>query len=168
MLAGAPWRRGWLRHRGETVAGRGADADGWGLPGRDATGRGAPLRNGRARRGAEASGRGFWQASARLASGCAAGKEMHDGRGVARLARRCTTGKEMHEGRGVVRQARKCTMGEALHDGQAPPRQGNRWHIGPRAVARYFCLGGALRGYILSITSIGTPRIRCNCLFVAE
>ena len=24
-------------HRGETVAGRGADADGWGLPGRDAT-----------------------------------------------------------------------------------------------------------------------------------
>ena len=32
----------------------------------------------------------------------------------------------------------------------------------------YFCLGGALRGYILSITSIGTPRIRCSCLFVAE
>ena len=59
-------------------------------------------------------------------------------------------------------------MGEALHDGQAPPRQGNRWHIGLRAVARYFCLGGALRGYILSITSIGTPRIRCSCLFVAE
>ena len=34
---GAPWRRGWPRCRGETVAGRGADADGWGLPGRDAT-----------------------------------------------------------------------------------------------------------------------------------
>ena len=59
-------------------------------------------------------------------------------------------------------------MGEALHDGQAPPRQGNRWHIGLRAAADYFCLGGALRGYILSITSIGTPRIRCSCLFVAE
>ena len=27
----------WPRRRGETVAGRGADADGWGLPGRDAT-----------------------------------------------------------------------------------------------------------------------------------
>ena len=105
--------------------------------------------NGRARRSAEASGRGFRQASARLATAC-------------------TAGKEMHEGRGVVRRARRCTMGEALHDGQAPPRQGNRWHIGPRAVARYFCLGGALRGYILSITSIGTPRIRCSCLFVAE
>ena len=74
----------WPRRRGETVAGRGADADGWGLPGRDATGRGAPLRNGRARRGAEASGRGFRQASARLATACTAGKEMHDGRGVAR------------------------------------------------------------------------------------
>ena len=36
-LAEAPWRRGWPRRRGETVAGRGADADGWGLPGRDAT-----------------------------------------------------------------------------------------------------------------------------------
>ena len=35
-------------------------------------------------------------------------------------------------------------------------------------VPGYFCLGGALRGYILSITSIGTPRIRCSCLFVAE
>ena len=34
---GAPWRRGWPRRRGETVAGRGADAEGWGLPGRDAT-----------------------------------------------------------------------------------------------------------------------------------
>ena len=118
----------------------------------------------------EASGKRVqdWQPGARLETSCTAGKEMHEGRGVARLARRCTTGKEMHEGRGVVRQARKCTMGEALHDGQAPPRQGSRWHIGLRAVARYFCLGGALRGYILSITSIGTPRIRCNCLFVAE
>ena len=67
-----------------------------------------------------------------------------------------------------ARLARECTMGEALHDGQAPPRQGNRWHIGLRAAADYFCLGGALRGYILSITSIGTPRIRCSCLFVAE
>ena len=117
--------------------------------------------NGRARRGAEASGRGFRQASARLATAC-------------------TAGKEMHEGRGVVRQARRCTMGEALHDGQAPPRQGNRVHGWQRdarwkrrcsagkRVPGYFCLGGALRGYILSITSIGTPRIRCSCLLVAE
>lgn len=37
-----------------------------------------------------------------------------------------------------------------------------------KRVPGYFCLGGALRGYILSITSIGTPRIRCSCLFVAE
>ena len=83
-------------------------------------------------------------------------------------ARRCAEA----SGRGVrqasARLARKFTMGEALHDGQAPPRQGNRLHIGLRAVARYFCLGGALRGYILSITSMGTPRIRCSCLFVAE
>ena len=33
LLAGAPWRRA----NREAVAGRGADADGWGLPGRDAT-----------------------------------------------------------------------------------------------------------------------------------
>ena len=33
LLAG----RCWPRRRGETVAGRGADAGGWGLPGRDAT-----------------------------------------------------------------------------------------------------------------------------------
>ena len=32
-LAGEPWRRA----NREAVAGRGADADGWGLPGRDAT-----------------------------------------------------------------------------------------------------------------------------------
>ena len=154
LLAGAPWWRSWPGRRGETVDGRGADADGWGLPGRDATSR--------AHRGAEVSGRGFRQASARLATACTAGKEMHDGRGV---ARRTSTAAPGQPG---ARMARKCTMEEALHDGQAPPRQGNRWHIGLRAVARYFCLGGALRGYILSITSIGTPRIRCSCLFVAE
>ena len=33
LLAEAPWRRA----NREAVAGRGADADGWGLPGRDAT-----------------------------------------------------------------------------------------------------------------------------------
>ena len=33
LLAVAPWRRA----NRESVAGRGADADGWGLPGRDAT-----------------------------------------------------------------------------------------------------------------------------------
>ena len=33
LLAGAPWRRA----NREAVAGWGADADGWGLPGRDAT-----------------------------------------------------------------------------------------------------------------------------------
>ena len=33
LLAGVPWRRA----NRESVAGRGADADGWGLPGRDAT-----------------------------------------------------------------------------------------------------------------------------------
>ena len=33
LLAEAPWRRA----NRESVAGRGADADGWGLPGRDAT-----------------------------------------------------------------------------------------------------------------------------------
>ena len=92
----------------------------------------------------------------------ASGKRVHDGRGVARRTSTAAPGQPR------ARLARKCTMGEALHDGQAPPRQGNRWHIGLRAVARYFCLDGALRGYILSITSIGTPRIRCSCLFVAE
>ena len=33
LLAEVPWRRA----NREAVAGRGADADGWGLPGRDAT-----------------------------------------------------------------------------------------------------------------------------------
>ena len=110
LVAGRGADAGGLGLPGRDATGWGADAEGWGLPGRDATGRGAPLRNGRARRGAEASGRGFRQASARLATGCMAGKR----------------------------------------------------------VPGYFCLGGALRGYILSITSIGTPRIRCSCLFVAE
>ena len=36
LLAGAPWWRSWPGRRGETVDGRGADAGGWGLPGRDA------------------------------------------------------------------------------------------------------------------------------------
>ena len=143
LVAGRGADAGGLGLPGRDATGWGADAEGWGLPGRDATGRGAPLRNGRARRGAEASGRGFRQASARLATACTPGQP------GAWLATRCT-------------------MGEALHDGQAPPRQGNRWHIGLRAVARYFCLGGALRGYILSITAVGTPRIRCSGLFVAE
>ena len=111
----------------------------------------------------------------------ASGKRVQDWQPRARLARKCTTGEVLYCRQGDARRATactpgqpgawlatKCTMGEALHDGQAPPRQGNRWHIGLRAVARYFCLGGALRGYILSITSIGTPRIRCSCLFVAE
>ena len=106
----------------------------------------------------------------------ASGKRVQDRQAGARLASGFTIGRrvelaldeQMHDGQASARLARKCTMGEALYDGQAPPRQGNRWHIGLRAVARYFCLGGALRGYILSITSIGTPRIRCSCLFVAE
>ena len=89
-------------------------------------------------------------------------------RAVAQKHREEASGKRVQDWQPRARLARKCTMGEALHDGQAPPRQGNRWHIGLRAVARYFCLDGALRGYILSITSIGTPRIRCSCLFVAE
>ena len=123
MLAGAPWRRGWLRHRGETVAGRGADADGWGLPGRDATGRGAPLRNGRARRGAEASGRGFRQASERLPTACTAGKEMHDGRGV---ARRTSTAAPGQPGAWL---ATRCTMEEALHGWQACARTTFVWVV---------------------------------------
>lgn len=59
--------------------------------------------NGRARRGAEASGRGFRQASARLATACTPERP----------------------GAWLVT---RCTMGEALHDGQAQPRQGNRVH----------------------------------------
>ena len=89
-------------------------------------------------------------------------------RAVAQKHREEASGKRVKDCQPRARLARRCTMGEALHDGQAPPRQGSRWHIGLRAVARYFCLDGALRGYILSITSIGTPRIRCSCLFVAE
>ena len=46
--------------------------------------------------------------------------------------------------------------------------QKHRVEASGKRVPGYFCLGGALRGYILSITSIGTPRIRCSCLFVAE
>ena len=84
------------------------------------------------------------------------------------LASECKIGKRVRGWQGDARWEMRCTAGKEMHDGQAPQRQGSRWHIGLRAVARYFCLGGALRGYILSITSIGTPRIRCNCLFVAE
>ena len=90
-------------------AGRGADADGWGLPGRDATGRGAPLRNGLARRCVEASGRGVRQANARWATGCMAGKEMHEGRGVVRQARRCKIGNRVHGWQGNARWERRCT-----------------------------------------------------------
>ena len=84
------------------------------------------------------------------------------------LASECKIGKRVRGWQGDARWEMRCTAGKEMHDGQAPQRQGSRWHIGLRAVARYFCLDGALRGYILSITSIGTPRIRCNCLFVAE
>ena len=84
------------------------------------------------------------------------------------LASECKIGKRVRGWQGDARWEMRCTAGKEMHDGQAPQRQGSRWHIGLRAVARYFCLGGALRGFILSITSIGTPRIRCNCLFVAE
>ena len=84
------------------------------------------------------------------------------------LASECKIGKRVRGWQGDARWEMGCTAGKEMHDGQAPQRQGSRWHIGLRAVARYFCLGGALRGYILSITSIGTPRIRCNCVFVAE
>ena len=84
------------------------------------------------------------------------------------LASECKIGKRVRGWQGDARWEMRCTAGKEMHDGQAPQRQGSRWHIGLRAVARYFCLGGALRGYILSITSMGTPRIRCSCLFVAE
>ena len=117
LLAGAPWWRSWPGRRGETVAGRGADADGWGLPGRDATGRGAPLRNGRAHRGAEASGRGFRQASARLATACTAGKEMHDGRGVARRTSTAAPGEPLAHrtaGRGTLLLFGWCAEGVHL------------------------------------------------------
>ena len=46
--------------------------------------------------------------------------------------------------------------------------QKHREEASGKHVPGYVCLGGALRGYILSITSIGTPRILCSCLFVAE
>ena len=147
-LAEAPWRNCCWPGRRCGEAGRGADADGWGLPGRDATGR---------------------------AHRCVMAV-----RALAQKHREEASGKRVQDWQPRARLARKYTMGEALHDGQAPPRQGNRVHgwqrdarwkrrctVGKR-VPGYFCLGGALRGYILSITSIGTPRIRCNCLFVAE
>ena len=102
MQAGTPLRRGWPRRRGETVAGRGADADGWGLPGRDATGRGVPLRNGRARRGAEVSGRGFRQASARLATACTPGQP----------------GAWLASGFTIARRV-ELALDEQMHDGQA-------------------------------------------------
>lgn len=110
-----------------------------------------------------------WQPGARLASGFTIGRRVE-----------LALDEQMHDGQASARLARRCTMGEALHDGQAPPRQGNRVHGWQRdarwkrrcsagkRVPGYFCLGGALRGYILSITSMGTPRIRCSCLFVAE
>ena len=106
--------------RGETVAGRDADAGGWGLPGRDATGRGAPLRNGLARRCVEASGRGVRQANARWATGCMAGKEMHEGSGVVRQARRCKIGNRVHgwqgnaRWKGVARRISTAAPGEPL------------------------------------------------------
>ena len=148
----------WPGRRGGE-AGRGADAGGWGLPGRYATAVRAVAQKHREE---------------------AFGKRVHGWQGDARRERCCTAGKEMQDWQLGARLARRCTMGEALHDGQAPLRQGNRVYgrqgdarratactMGKR-VPGYFCLGGALRGYILSITSIGTPRIRCSCLFVAE
>ena len=90
-------------------AGRGADAGGLGLPGRDATGR--------ARRGAEASGRGFRQASARLATACTAGKEMHDGRGVARRTSTAAPGEPLAHrtaGRGTLLLFGWCAEGVHL------------------------------------------------------
>lgn len=109
----------------------------------------------------EASGKRVqdWQPGARLETSCTAGKEMHDGRGVARLARRCTAGKEMHGRQGDARRASRCAMLEMVEYATACTKR--------KRVPGYFCLDGALRGYILSITSIGTPRIRCSCLFVA-
>ena len=56
-LAGAPWRRA----NREAVAGRGADADGWGLPGRDATidAEGVAVKEGQWRSGSGCGGRSF-------------------------------------------------------------------------------------------------------------
>ena len=146
-LAGAPWLRGWPGRRGETVAGRDAVAE------RLA---GALMRMAGAHRCVMAV------------------------RALAQKHREEASGKRVQDWQPRARLARKYTMGEALHDGQAPPRQGNRVHGWQRdarwkrrcsagkRMPGYFCLGGALRGYILSITSMGTPRIRCSCLFVAE
>ena len=75
--------------------------------------------------------------------------------GDARWERRCTTDKHRRA------RATGCMAGNEMHDGRGVARLAS-------VCPDYFCLGGALRGYILSITSIGTPRIRCNCLFVAE
>ena len=124
MLAGAPWRRGWPMRRGKTDAGRGADAGGWGLPGRDATGR--------AHRCVEASGRGVRQANARLATACTAGKEMHEGRGVVRQARRCKIGNRVHGWQGNARRERCCTAGKEMQDWQPRARLASGFTIGRR------------------------------------
>lgn len=82
--------------------------------------------------------------------------------------------------RAVAQKHREEASGKRVQDWQPRARQGNRVHgwqrdarwerrcMAGKRVPGYFCLGGALRGYILSITSIGTPRILCSCLFVAE
>ena len=98
--------------RGETVAGLGADAGGWGLPGRDATGRAhrcvMAVRAVAQKHREEASGKRVqdWQAGARLASGFTIGRRVE-----------LALDEQMHDGQASARLARKCTMGEALHDG---------------------------------------------------
>lgn len=69
-------------------------------------------------------------------------------------------GEALHGWQGDARRASRCAMLEMVGYATACTKR--------KQVPGYFCLGGALRGYILSITSVGTPRIRCNCLFVAE
>ena len=66
--------------------------------------------NGRARRSAEASGRGFRQASARLATACTAGKEIHEGRGVVRQVRRCKIGNRAYSWQGDARWVSGCLV----------------------------------------------------------